>query len=166
MFEITFRTEDKATWHKLLEVLGSLDMPHLVKEVANTNGKAQKPDHAAIPLQEIEKESNILKGIKMGTPVSVFKNWTGDIEIPEGFIELLENYNPLGGDTKHKTPIPSSSPIDSVPSDISKEKKIVQWGGMEVDISNIQPGFGCAKGMFEMSPDFDEPLEDFNEYMY
>jgi len=25
--------------------------------------------------------------------------------------------------------------------------------------------FGCAKGMFEMHPDFDEPLEDFKEYM-
>jgi len=25
--------------------------------------------------------------------------------------------------------------------------------------------FGCAKGMFEMSEDFDEPLEDFKAYM-
>jgi hypothetical protein len=24
---------------------------------------------------------------------------------------------------------------------------------------------GCAKGFFKMSPDFDEPLEDFKEYM-
>ncbi|HLP47510.1 MAG TPA: DUF2281 domain-containing protein [Candidatus Kapabacteria bacterium] len=28
------------------------------------------------------------------------------------------------------------------------------------------PKFGSCKGMFEMSPDFDEPLEDFKEYMY
>ncbi|MFM9948359.1 MAG: DUF2281 domain-containing protein [Saprospiraceae bacterium] len=28
-----------------------------------------------------------------------------------------------------------------------------------------KPGFGGAKGMFVMSPDFDEPLEDFKEYM-
>jgi len=28
-----------------------------------------------------------------------------------------------------------------------------------------KPKFGCAKGMFIMSPDFDEPLDDFNEYM-
>jgi len=28
-----------------------------------------------------------------------------------------------------------------------------------------KPKFGCAKGMFIMSPDFDEPLEDFKEYM-
>lgn len=27
------------------------------------------------------------------------------------------------------------------------------------------PTFGSAKGMFEMAPDFDEPLEDFKEYM-
>lgn len=28
------------------------------------------------------------------------------------------------------------------------------------------PTFGSAKGLFEMAPDFDEPLEDFKEYMY
>lgn len=25
--------------------------------------------------------------------------------------------------------------------------------------------FGCAKGLIEMKPDFNEPLEDFREYM-
>lgn len=25
--------------------------------------------------------------------------------------------------------------------------------------------FGCAKGYFKMSPDFDQPLEDFKDYM-
>ncbi len=25
--------------------------------------------------------------------------------------------------------------------------------------------FGCAKGFFKLSPDFDEPLEDFKAYM-
>jgi hypothetical protein len=25
--------------------------------------------------------------------------------------------------------------------------------------------FGCGKGMFIMAPDFDEPLDDFKEYM-
>ena len=29
----------------------------------------------------------------------------------------------------------------------------------------FKAGFGGAKGMFVMSPDFDEPLEDFKEYM-
>lgn len=28
-----------------------------------------------------------------------------------------------------------------------------------------QPQYGCAKGQIYMSPDFDEPLEDFKEYM-
>lgn len=28
-----------------------------------------------------------------------------------------------------------------------------------------KPTFGYAKGFFTMSDDFDEPLEDFNEYM-
>ena len=27
------------------------------------------------------------------------------------------------------------------------------------------PIFGCAKGQFRMSEDFDEPLEDFKDYM-
>ena len=25
--------------------------------------------------------------------------------------------------------------------------------------------FGCARGLIEMSPDFDEPLDDFKDYM-
>jgi hypothetical protein len=28
-----------------------------------------------------------------------------------------------------------------------------------------KPKFGCAKGRFKMSPDFNEPLEDFKDYM-
>lgn len=28
-----------------------------------------------------------------------------------------------------------------------------------------KPKFGSGKGMFVMSPDFDEPLDDFKEYM-
>ncbi|KJR41674.1 prevent-host-death family protein [Candidatus Magnetoovum chiemensis] len=27
------------------------------------------------------------------------------------------------------------------------------------------PKFGCAKGLITMSDDFDEPLDDFKEYM-
>ena len=27
------------------------------------------------------------------------------------------------------------------------------------------PVFGCAKGQFRMAEDFDEPLEDFQDYM-
>ncbi|MDR2117606.1 MAG: DUF2281 domain-containing protein [Planctomycetaceae bacterium] len=35
-------------------------------------------------------------------------------------------------------------------------------------VSNVHPKipvFGCAKGKFKMSDDFDDPLEDFTEYM-
>ena len=28
-----------------------------------------------------------------------------------------------------------------------------------------KPVFGSGKGMFKMDPDFDEPLDDFKEYM-
>jgi hypothetical protein len=28
-----------------------------------------------------------------------------------------------------------------------------------------RPQFGCAKGAFKMSEDFDEPLDDFKDYM-
>lgn len=36
----------------------------------------------------------------------------------------------------------------------------------EKDIKPEKPQFGCAKGRFKMSPDFDAPLEDLKEYMY
>jgi hypothetical protein len=39
---------------------------------------------------------------------------------------------------------------------LSKRKK---------EIKKKQPKFGCAKGEIYMSPDFDEPLDDFKEYM-
>ncbi len=29
----------------------------------------------------------------------------------------------------------------------------------------VHPKAGCMKGTFTMKPDFDEPLEDFKEYM-
>ena len=31
--------------------------------------------------------------------------------------------------------------------------------------SRPRPRFGSGKGTFEMMPDFDEPLDDFKEYM-
>ena len=33
------------------------------------------------------------------------------------------------------------------------------------DDNKPKPKFGSGKGMFKMSPDFDDPLEDFKEYM-
>ena len=38
--------------------------------------------------------------------------------------------------------------------------------GFHGQLEKYPSGFGGAKGMFVMSPDFDEPLEDFKEYMY
>ena len=36
----------------------------------------------------------------------------------------------------------------------------------EKDTKKIKkPHFGCAKGRFIMTPDFDAPLEDFKDYM-
>lgn len=31
--------------------------------------------------------------------------------------------------------------------------------------SKIHPKAGCMKGVFKMEPDFNEPLEDFKEYL-
>ena len=31
-------------------------------------------------------------------------------------------------------------------------------------INNPKPKFGSGKGIFKMTPDFDEPLEDFKDY--
>ena len=36
----------------------------------------------------------------------------------------------------------------------------------EKEINPKKPQFGCAKGRFKMSPDFDTPLDDLKEYMY
>lgn len=33
------------------------------------------------------------------------------------------------------------------------------------NINTNKPKFGSGKGMFKMKPDFDEPLEDFKDYM-
>ena len=35
----------------------------------------------------------------------------------------------------------------------------------DVQPTRKKPKFGCAKGKFILSADFDEPLADFNEYM-
>ncbi len=36
----------------------------------------------------------------------------------------------------------------------------------KLDSEEKKPKFGCAKGRFKMSDDFDEPLVDLQEYMY
>ncbi len=40
------------------------------------------------------------------------------------------------------------------------------WGVPPEDLHKYPAGFGGAKGMFILSPDFDEPLEELHEYMY
>ena len=45
-----------------------------------------------------------------------------------------------------------------------KEPEMKEGKGAAVK-KTLKAGFGGAKGMFIMSPDFDEPLEDFKEYM-
>jgi len=47
--------------------------------------------------------------------------------------------------------------IDFLISKAKSEKK---------EVIRPKPKFGSGKGMFTMHPDFDEPLEDFKEYMY
>jgi prevent-host-death family protein len=37
--------------------------------------------------------------------------------------------------------------------------------GEAVSLARPQPKLGCLKGQILMAPDFDEPLEDFREYM-
>jgi len=34
------------------------------------------------------------------------------------------------------------------------------------ELKQRKPQFGCAKGRFKMSADFDAPLDDLKEYMY
>ncbi len=41
-----------------------------------------------------------------------------------------------------------------------------EWAGLEeVNAEKFKPGLGGAKGMITLAPDWDEPLEDFKEYM-
>ena len=58
--------------------------------------------------------------------------------------------------------------INSLPNDIKSEiNDFVDFlmAKNKNDIKKKKPKFGCAKGQIYISPDFDEPLDDFNEYM-
>jgi hypothetical protein len=45
-------------------------------------------------------------------------------------------------------------------------QKEITGADFSEELSSIQtPVFGCAKGKFTMSDDFNAPLEDFEEYM-
>ena len=58
--------------------------------------------------------------------------------------------------------------ISSLPNDIRSEVNdfidfLIKKNKKE--IKKKKPKFGCAKGQIYISPDFDEPLDDFKEYM-
>lgn len=66
------------------------------------------------------------------------------------------------------TDIQLYSKISSLPTDLKKEVSdfvdfLKQKSKAEKKIQERK--FGYAKDFFKMSPDFDEPLDDFKEYM-
>ncbi len=59
------------------------------------------------------------------------------------------------------------SKISSLPSDIKSEvNDFIDFlmTKRRKEVKKKKPIFGCAKGQIYISPDFDEPLDDFNEY--
>jgi ABC-type phosphate/phosphonate transport system substrate-binding protein len=66
------------------------------------------------------------------------------------------------------TDIQLYSQISSLPADLKKQvsefvKSLKKERKDKKEIKERQ--FGYAKGLFKMSEDFDEPLDDFKEYM-
>ncbi|MEO6760594.1 MAG: DUF2281 domain-containing protein [Saprospiraceae bacterium] len=55
--------------------------------------------------------------------------------------------------------------LDYIEFLLSREGKSDEIPKEETPSPEFKPGFGGAKGMFVMASDFDEPLEDFKEYM-
>ena len=58
--------------------------------------------------------------------------------------------------------------ISSLPNDLKSEiNDFIDFllKKRKKEIKKKKPKFGCAKGQIYMSPDFDEPLEDFNPYI-
>ena len=58
--------------------------------------------------------------------------------------------------------------ITSLPNDIKSEvNDFIDFlmTKKKKEIKKKKPKFGCAKGQIYISPDFDEPLDDFKEYM-
>jgi len=52
-----------------------------------------------------------------------------------------------------------------VPPEIPEGQVIITFTPKAEREQKKVPVFGCAKGQFRMSDDFDEPLEDFKDYM-
>ena len=60
------------------------------------------------------------------------------------------------------------SKINSLPKDIKSEvSDFIDFllTKRKKEVKNRKPVFRCAKGQIYISPDFDEPLDDFKEYM-
>ena len=58
--------------------------------------------------------------------------------------------------------------ISSLPNDIKSEvNDFIDFlmSKRKKEDKKKKPIFGCAKGQIYISPDFDEPLDDFKEYM-
>ena len=52
-----------------------------------------------------------------------------------------------------------------IPPEVPTGRAILTFTPEIVPKSGKRGGFGCAKGEFIMADDFDEPLEDFKDYM-
>ncbi len=66
------------------------------------------------------------------------------------------------------TTISLHTKLSSLPEHLKKEvvdflESLVEKN--EKERKKKSPKFGSCKGFFKMSPDFDEPLDDFKEYM-
>jgi hypothetical protein len=55
--------------------------------------------------------------------------------------------------------------IIDVPPEVPTGQVILTFTPKAAVKSGKRVGFGCAKGEFIMAGDFDEPLEDFKDYM-
>lgn len=55
--------------------------------------------------------------------------------------------------------------LDYIEFLLSREVKEAQPQDSDDNKTKFKPGFGGAKGMITLTPDWDEPLEDFKEYM-
>lgn len=70
------------------------------------------------------------------------------------------------------TALQLASKIDALPFQLKKEAEKYIESLLEKaqiksteDIKLKKPVFGCAKGEFKLSDDFDAPLDDFKDYM-
>jgi len=54
--------------------------------------------------------------------------------------------------------------IITVPKEVPTGSVILTFTPAKTEPQKV-PVFGCAKGQFRIAEDFDEPLEDFKDYM-